>query len=955
MDGVSSAASVLTVLGLSLQSIRVIYRVVSDVKDGQDAVQHTLQTLNSLESLLQQLIKLGTGFESDADLPVLVQNCAKDLRKFEIKVGKVRILPFDNKLSKAWTGFKITLRRNEVIQMRDVLQGHVGLLGFQLGILQTKLGVSHVHDLGDLRDTVTKSLLQASEESKAQLRTQSHSVDNLMNQQMQLSLQSSNELASSKSMLDQMQSTLRGIGATSSSLETNVCQLVDNIGHDLKSLRDASLEQKDVLKSLAQQLQHQFTKRTCTKGLSGQLQQVHDTAIDVEMEEQHNETISDNDSNGLHASLDRLFNLASEKQSTVFSVEAQSIIDDVEQLLNAISMKAIAQRASADARKRKVEELTERDETEDLEHKRRIRRIRGSLIASQCLALNKPVIVEQKRPENAMNMKKCIEDRGNKDHENGEHDELIEVFEGTIAFLSRSDYRNSMMSLSFQQKITYQGSYLRKPTIFFSAIVPEDSEVFSLVKKDALDDLLRLFAEGAAKYTDRDPEGRSLLKYACAYPAPKICKYLIEQGANVNGAERGFIYDDLDVWESSMSHTKAQELEASLACRRLLLESGADPTAEDQLFGANPWWGAISGEPEAISRLLLGEGREFIDLDAVNDRGDTAFLSAVKFHRGNPNFRFWDLLISHNTNINARNLMTEETCLHYILSNYVGDIETLIDLIKAGADVHAKDNSGRTVSEVAYRWRGRWPDSPSTPRSWESALTACGFDAEEFRRGFYSTLGPMINTYEYHVLWLSEEETFGISKVRNIYWVPKQDSEGGELDDEELESDELESNELESDEEQGDEELGDDESDDAEGVLRKTEGTQGKVMSSNDVSASSSPLNWDDTLRRSAPITTNPWDSSQQLPSFDTFISSLQLQDDYVVPPRQFETASHTFSGNWTSPGPSATSHALAFPDTFPPKNSSVSNATMNTGAIGYDFPNHDWALYDRNVWGEPC
>ena len=105
-----------------------------------------------------------------------------------------------------------------------------------------------------------------------------------------------------------------------------------------------------------------------------------------------------------------------------------------------------------------------------------------------------------------------LRDRIDKDHEDGEHDELIEVFEGNIAFLPRSDHRNSMMSLSFQQRMSYQGSYLRKPTIFFSAIVPEDSEVFSVVKKDALDDLLRLFATGAAKYTDRDPEGRSLLK-----------------------------------------------------------------------------------------------------------------------------------------------------------------------------------------------------------------------------------------------------------------------------------------------------------------------------------------------------------------------------------------------------------------------------------------------------------
>ena len=207
---------------------------------------------------------------------------------------------------------------------------------------------------------------------------------------MQLVTQNIDKLASAKRTLDQMQSTVRGFEATSSSLETDVRQQVDDIGDHLKNLTDASLEQINAFKILSQQLQHQFTERTCIKEPSGWLQEVHDTAIDVEMGEEHNSVISDNDPNGLHASLDRLFSLASEKQSTVFAMEAQTIIDDVERLLNVTSMEAIAQRNSSDARKRKVEEVTEPVETEDQEHKHRIKRIRGSLIASQCLAVNKP-------------------------------------------------------------------------------------------------------------------------------------------------------------------------------------------------------------------------------------------------------------------------------------------------------------------------------------------------------------------------------------------------------------------------------------------------------------------------------------------------------------------------------------------------------------------------------------
>ena len=136
MDPLSGTASVIAILGLSLQSIQVIYQAISGVKDGHEAIQHILDVLKTLESLLQQLKSLRTGFESDADLPVLVQKCAADLEILERKARKVRILPTDKKLSKAWTGIKLILGKNDVTRMRDVLQAHVASLALQLSILQ---------------------------------------------------------------------------------------------------------------------------------------------------------------------------------------------------------------------------------------------------------------------------------------------------------------------------------------------------------------------------------------------------------------------------------------------------------------------------------------------------------------------------------------------------------------------------------------------------------------------------------------------------------------------------------------------------------------------------------------------------------------------------------------------------------------------------------------------------
>lgn len=88
--------------------------------------------------------------------------------------------------------------------------------------------------------------------------------------------------------------------------------------------------------------------------------------------------------------------------------------------------------------------------------------------------------------------------------------EVIEVFEGDMIFLPNS-VPNTRISVSFQQRLTHQGSLLGKPTISFSAILPDNSEVFLRIKDGDLEGLLQLLAQGAASLTDRDPEGRSLL------------------------------------------------------------------------------------------------------------------------------------------------------------------------------------------------------------------------------------------------------------------------------------------------------------------------------------------------------------------------------------------------------------------------------------------------------------
>ena len=85
------------------------------------------------------------------------------------------------------------------------------------------------------------------------------------------------------------------------------------------------------------------------------------------------------------------------------------------------------------------------------------------------------------------------------------------------------------------------------------------------------------------------------------------------------------------------------------------------------------------------------------------------------------------------------------SCLHYaILGSSMespeGLRDSLILLVKNGADVYSRDTCGCSVSDIACEPKTEWRISPTRRQDnrnlqlqeiWAEALTACGYDAEE--------------------------------------------------------------------------------------------------------------------------------------------------------------------------------------------------------------------------------
>jgi len=206
-------------------------------------------------------------------------------------------------------------------------------------------------------------------------------------------------------------------------------------------------------------------------------------------------------------------------------------------------------------------------------------------------------------------------------------------------------------------------------------------------------------------------------------------------------------------------------------------------------------------------------GASFIDVKQPYEGEYLLFKLASNYSNGYTPRKF-ELLLNRGSSIYDRNEQGE-TCLHVCLHNAMfcrlsNEKESLILLVQKGADVHAIDYNGMSISDVAYNascqdeeydlggYRGDL---------WDAVLSKCGHDISEMRKD-YPRIPHYTSKYTrecFEGLWLNREEFCPYYNDP-----PERDSEGslGSLQDsEESMSENDEDNEEALSENDGDKEL----------------------------------------------------------------------------------------------------------------------------------------------------
>lgn len=239
-------------------------------------------------------------------------------------------------------------------------------------------------------------------------------------------------------------------------------------------------------------------------------------------------------------------------------------------------------------------------------------------------------------------------------------------------------------------------------TALFLAVYHDQSETVSLL------------LEKGSDFTLRTKENKIALQHAIMNGSVEITRLLLEKGASshfykythltplmyalqlTNSKLISFLIDQ-EVDQNILSGDGKTALQIAVLWGQTdgvdgLLKRGADPNAHSSGYSSSPLYCAADGEHTRMVQLLLDAG-------ANGTTHNTATLNVALSKGLN---KIVEILLDKGTNVNADISESGLKPLHK--ASFLGNLETVQSLLKAGADIDATDSIGYTALHHAVQY-----------------------------------------------------------------------------------------------------------------------------------------------------------------------------------------------------------------------------------------------------------
>ncbi|ERF68622.1 hypothetical protein EPUS_07183 [Endocarpon pusillum Z07020] len=356
MEGVGVAASFITVVLVGLQSSKFIYEIASEISGGPTTVQKLTKATRNLSKLLEQVRGLAQQAndllgEHDArffeDFRPLLCECVRELQLIQRKLDKFDRTPGH----KFWNNVKMHLHEKDFDKMWNTIHHYVQVLGSHLvhaGIDLNLLSTEYLQLVGDEVTAGFGDTKQCLDTLQMVSRKGTDQAD-MHHQEIKSALwhgfgTAEASIGHQSAKLDDLQSSLAQISSVTNDsmtkwdrLEMNLegkdkrlLHTLDEVSDRLRGVSSMSLEQSSTIQQLARMIEG---LQLDLQGMRHDLQQAkHDTSANSDSSNLDPSKEEALDSNGVYGSVSRLCSLAAVKDQEFFSVEAQSIIQDLSKI-----------------------------------------------------------------------------------------------------------------------------------------------------------------------------------------------------------------------------------------------------------------------------------------------------------------------------------------------------------------------------------------------------------------------------------------------------------------------------------------------------------------------------------------------------------------------------------------------------------------------------------------------
>ncbi|KAK4163278.1 hypothetical protein QBC43DRAFT_319825 [Cladorrhinum sp. PSN259] len=700
MEAIGAGASVVAFITLAVQSAKTVSDTLSGIQDAPENVRHATSAVGMLQAALDQLLQCPSVSQghTSRDLHDNIKQCYEDLAGFASKLRKIQISGTASRSRQLWKRVRAFIDEKEIDRMVKIVTSHSSTLSLWLQSLQS----AAIHD------------------SKNQISALSRTIS-----------------ASAQDTQTRMTGELQAIG-----MKLEISRTESTDAHkDIDTKFSLILQAIESIK-----LATRTTDQDDETANSKSAQHPSSTPIEHPDDERSKEDAK------VMKSVHRLQALVDQERRVLDMEEVDGIIEDLQSVIMAVQNKA-----------------------KDSSGERLFKRISAVLGSAQMVSLNEVVpvanrptgqIIEQKRfrEESTIESGNLII-TGKKRRIRKQHDSYDdEEFVGRMIFFPHKGAR-SMFTAIIKQNTTWTSSFTSIPHLQVNPILPNDSLVFQHIQEGRLDALVEMLRNGHASLRDHDERGNSLLAVAALHHQTRVCRFLLANNADVDICATDNDNRISPILSSVLTpngkpHPISSSRESIVAGNelfRLLIDAGGDPTDESFGYHVAPFlsaftYFAIDLDPKSM-RLLLHSTKEYgLTINSRNMFGSSVLLVACGSCPEHELETTLAALLERGATVTDVDSWGRN-CLHAILAREFKEADLqaaiLINLIKSGAEVRAKDDSGFTVSHLLYDWNPRGDIRADYRRDlWDFVLTVCGYNALEVRGNF-----PRVARYDFGINW----------------------------------------------------------------------------------------------------------------------------------------------------------------------------------------------------------